>query len=174
VGFNFQPLLANSYEFIGEYNLLDALAISGKIGYAGKAPFLRLNNSKLGKIDIQEINTSGCFAKLGLKYLFKNRLFVLANVMVSQSKNDVVYAPLDSVGIFIHEKYSEVSLGGGIASGYRAPIVKDHLYFDMGFQLMYNFNSSRVGSGYYVPGCGSLLTYYPVYIQGLMGLMVVL
>jgi hypothetical protein len=178
LGFNFQPVLCNSYEVIGEYKLEDHVATFGKLGYAGNASFLRINNKDLENDEIKDISTSGSFIKLGLKYTFDSRIFILGNFLLSDYKNSVTYTPYFHNSPITFDvttiKYSGIYSGLSIGSGYRAHLIKDHLFFDMGMQLTYVFNNSRqVGSGLYVPGAGSLIGYYPIYFQGIMGLMVV-
>jgi hypothetical protein len=171
LGFNFHPVIGDSYEFIGEYKLNYHWTISGKFGYAGKATYGRWNDL-VYEVGLKDATTSGCFSKLGVKYyFFNNTVFVLANVILSQYKNTGTYT--DTSNVATYKKHTGTRWAFGLTHGYRVKIKRDRLFLDIGFQMGFaeRMKVRPIGRNYYQPGLGSELS-YSMFLQLMLSLMV--
>jgi hypothetical protein len=165
VGINLHTLPANSYELSSAYTLKPNWELTLKGGYTGKRG-LRFQNDVGDSYD--DKTHSGYFFKSGARFIFKQRFFLSAEVILSHYNNTGWYESDGSQGY--HSSKGTI-VGFGLSPGFRFPI-KERWLIDLGtqFALAQNRND-YVGSVYhnYQPGLGSLEG--KPYLQGICVIM---
>jgi len=166
LGLNIFPIIANSYEIVGEYRISKNWNTSLKFGYAGK------NGMRFQiKVDdsFDDETNSGYFSKFGVEYITKIHLFIGTNLIISHYQN----SGIDNSTLI--PKYVETEgtiVGIGMIFGYRKKI-NNWINLDYGLQIS-KAQKRTDYVGYfghcYQPGLGPVGEF--IFLQGMVNLTI--